>query len=151
MSDDITTLIPADAQFVPAKRSQQAAAALLRELAPHADEITTGVDDEVTFRDCGANFESVVCPKCNREIELETWQNWMSEDSADGAGFRLGSFLTPCCATEVTLNDLVYKWPQGFSRYYLDARNMNRRLSAASIRKLEEVLGCKLRAIRQHV
>jgi len=151
MSDDITTFVPEDPTFVPAKRSQQAAVTMLRELAPRADEITTGVDDKVTFRDCGANFESVSCPKCRREIDLETWQNWMSEDSSDGEGFRLASFVTPCCAGAVTLNDLVYEWPQGFSRYHLGARNAGRRFSAASIRKLEEVLGCRLRVIRQHI
>jgi hypothetical protein len=151
MSDDITTLVPEDPRFVPAKKAQRAAVTLLRELVPHSDEITTGVDDEVAFRDCGGNFESVACPKCRRKIELETWQGWMSEDSSDSGGFRLGSFATPCCGTNVTLNELAYKWPQGFSRYHLGASNIGRRLTAAAIRKLEEVLGCKLRVIRQHI
>jgi hypothetical protein len=151
MSDDITIFVPEDPRFVPTKKSQRAAVMMLRELAPRADEITTGVDDEVTFRDCGANFESVACPKCRREIDLQIWQNWMSEDTSDGGGFRLAPFVTPCCAAVMTLNDLVYKWPQGFSRYHLGASNVGRQLSAASIRRLEEVLGCRLRVIRQHI
>lgn len=151
MSDDITTFVPADPRFVPGKKAQRAAATMLRELAPRADEISSGVDDEVTFRDCGANFESVACPKCRREIDLEIWQTWMSEDSSDEGGFRLASFATPCCAVGVTLNDLVYTLPQAFSRYHLSARNVGRKFSAASIKKLEQVLGCRLRVVRQHI
>jgi hypothetical protein len=151
MSDDITTLVPEDPRFVPGKKAQRTAVTVLRELAPRADEITSGVDDEVLFRDCGGNFESVACPKCRREIDLEIWQSWMSDDSTDGGGFRLASFATPCCALGVTLNDLVYTLPQAFSRYYLSARNVERRFSAASITKLERVLGCRLRVVRQHI
>lgn len=151
MSDDITTFVPEDPRFVPGKKAWQAAVAMLRELAPRADEITSGVDDEVLFRDCGANFESVACPKCRREIDLELWQEWMSQDSSDGGGFRLASFSTPCCALAVTLNDLVYALPQAFSRYHLSARNAGRKFSAASITKLEEVLGCRLRVVQQHI
>jgi hypothetical protein len=151
MSDDITTFVPDDPRFVPGKKAQQTAVAVLRALAPRADEITNGVDDEVTFRDCGANFESVACPKCRREIDLQIWQSWMSDDSTDGGGFRLASFATPCCALSVTLNDLAYTLPQAFSRYHLSARNAGRKFSAASITKLEQALGCRLRVVRQHI
>ena len=151
MSDQISRLIPDDPGFVPTTKAQEAALATLRKLAPQADEITSGVDEGVTFRDCGANFEGVACPKCRSEIDLDTWQGWMEEDYSDPDGFRLGSFVTPCCTTEVRLSDLVYDWPQGFSRYHLTARNVGRPLSSASIRQLEGVLGCKLRVIRQQL
>jgi hypothetical protein len=151
VSDNITTLIPQDPRFVPTKKARDAAVRMLRALAPRADEITSGVDDEVSFRDCGGNFESVACPRCRKKIELETWQGWMFEDGPDDGGFRLGPLTTPCCKTEVTLNDLVYDWPQGFSRYYLSARNAGARFPVAVTRKLEDLLGCKLRVIRQRL
>jgi hypothetical protein len=150
MSDYITTLIPEDPSFVPSKMAQDVAIATLRSLAPKADDVASGVDDGVSFRDCGANFESVACPKCRSEIEQETWQTWMDQDYSDPSGFRLSSFVAPCCGAEVKLNDLVYDWPQGFSRYYLSASNVGRPLSSATITKLEGELGCKLRVIRQH-
>ena len=86
-----------------------------------------------------------------RRIDLETWQGWMDEDYSDPDGFRLGTFVTPCCTTQVRLSDLVYDWPQGFSRYYLTASNVGRTLSPASVRQLEVVLGCKLCVIRQQL
>jgi hypothetical protein len=151
MSDQISTLIPDDPRFVPTKKAQAAALATLRKLAPQADDISSGVDERVAFRDCGGNFESVGCPKCRCKIALETWQGWMDEDYSDPDGFRLGPFVTPCCTTEVRLSDLVYDWRQGFSRYYLTASNVRRPLSSASIGQLEGVLGCKLRIIRQQL
>ena len=151
MSDQITIFIPHDPRFVPTKEAQHAAVTMLGQLAPRPDDIASDVDDEVTFRDCGENFESVACPNCRRKIDLGRWQGWMSEDYSEGSGFCLRSFATSCCATTVTLNDLVYKWPQGFSRYYLSARNVGSRLSAASMGRLEKALGCKLRTIRQRI
>jgi hypothetical protein len=80
VSDHVVTLIPIDPRFVPSEQGQNAAAALLREIAPQADEIASEVDDVVQFRDCGGNFERVSCPRCGRELEVELWGEWMSAD-----------------------------------------------------------------------
>jgi hypothetical protein len=151
MSDHFTILIPDDPRFVPTTKAQGDAVVVLWKLSPEADDITSGVDEGVVFRDCGGNFESVACPKCRGKIDLGTWQSWMDEDYAESSGFRLGDFVTPCCSAQVRLSDLLYDWPQGFSRYYLIARNPDRPLSEASVGELERVLGCKLRVIRQHL
>jgi hypothetical protein len=75
----------------------------------------------------------------------------MSADHTESSGFRLRPIVTLCCGETTTLNHLEYNWPQGFSRYYLRARNAGRPLSAASVGKLEGVLGCKLWTVRQHI
>jgi hypothetical protein len=49
MPDQITKVIPEDPQFVPTKKAQKAAVEVLRDLAPQASGITSGVDDEVAF------------------------------------------------------------------------------------------------------
>ena len=59
MSDHFTTFIPADPRFVPSEKAQHAAAALLQDLAPDAEDVSSEVEDAVVFRDCGENFERV--------------------------------------------------------------------------------------------
>lgn len=151
MSDHITTFIPTDPRFGPSKKAQRAAAVLLKELAPNAEDVSSEVDDEVVFRDCGENFERVSCPQCRADIALDVWQAWMSEDCSEKGGFRLAAIVTPCCKAKTSLNELVYDWPQGFSRYSLKATNVADSLRDDAVLELEAVLGCKLRTILQMI
>jgi hypothetical protein len=150
MSDHITTFIPVDPRFVPSKKAQKAAIRLLKELAPSAEDVSSEVDDVVVFRDCGENFERVSCPHCRADIVLEVWQDWMSQDCEEDGGFRLAGVAAPCCKAMTSLDDLAYDWPQGFSRYSLKATNADG-LRDDAVAKLEAVLGCKLRRIRQMI
>jgi hypothetical protein len=105
----------------------------------------------IAFHDCGENFERVRCPHCGSEISIGLWQDWMSEDWSESAGFRLIPKAAPCCQTSLTLNDLTYTWPQGFARFSLTVVNPGTEPSADTITRLQEVLGCELRVIRRTV
>ena len=151
MSDSFTRIIPVDPTFVPTKRAQKAAATILRAAAPKADEVSSETDQQIVFRDCGGNFERIRCPACRKKIPIDTWQEWMETDYTDDGGFRLAPHITPCCKRAATLDDLDYDMPQGFSRYELQAMNINKRLPSTVLKKLEGVLGCKLRVIHQRI
>jgi hypothetical protein len=122
MSDSFVVVVPHDPRHVPSAEHQKALINLLRELAPTADEISSEVFDDVTFVDCGSNFESISCPACQASIDLDWWQDRMSEDF-DGRGFSLKKYQSPCCATSVDLNELSYDWPQAFARFSCELRN----------------------------
>ena len=151
MSDSFIRIIPVEPTFVPTKRAQKAAATILRAAAPKADEVSSEADEQITFRDAGGNCDRVGCPACGKEIAVETWQEWMDAAYSDEGGFRLAPLNTPCCKRPTTLNDLDYDMPQGFSRYELRAMNINKRLPSTVLKKLESVLGCKLRVIHQRI
>ena len=151
MSDSYIRIIPVEPAFIPTKRAQKAAATILRAAAPKADEVTSEADEQISFRDAGGNFDRVGCPACGKEIAVDTWQEWMDADCSDDGGFRLAPLITPCCKRSSTLNDLAYDMPQGFSRYELRATNIDKRLPATVLKKLEGVLGCKLRVIHQRI
>jgi len=108
------------------------------------------VYESVQFFDCGGNFERVVCPACGSEIQNQWWQDRMKEDFA--GGFKLASYVTPCCDAQCTLHEVVYEWPQGFGRFVLEAMNPNMgKLEGSDQQDLEKILGTKLRVIYQHI
>lgn len=151
MSDNWIYLIPDDAFFIPDASKQELARRRLHEIAPEAGEIKQSVSENVRFQDCGANFERIGCPSCQAEISISWWQRCMDEDF-DGDGFRVATYDTPCCGSKITLHDLAYEWPQGMCRFSLDLLNGNLdRLHDRHKRELEEILGCKLRVIYQHL
>ena len=72
-------------------------------------------------------------------------EDWHGED-----GFHLHRHITPCCRSDVNVNDLVYEWPQGFARWFIAARNTGRGpLTDSERQELEAIAGLPLRAIAQ--
>jgi hypothetical protein len=51
----------------------------------------------------------------------------------------------------VTLNELEYDWPQGFSRYALSVMDPGKAGLEEMAPQLEASLGCRLRVIRRHL
>jgi len=151
MSDYNAIVIPVEPRFVPKKAAVAKAVAILRKLAPKADEIEPVIEETVVFRDCGENFDRIRCPACRAEIDLDEWQEWMDGDWSEARGFSLRRIVVPCCKRSMTLNDLAYEEAQGFSRFALYARNPDKILSRAAVAKLEAALGCKLRIIHNRV
>lgn len=150
MSDHLVLFIPLDPRFIPGADVDAAARDLLRAAAPEADEVSSGTDDHVVFRDCGENFEAVRCPGCGTQLAIATWQAWMDADY-DGSGFRLQAVTMPCCGIRETLNGLAYDPAQGFSRYVLTGANIERELPPSTLGDLERTLGCRLRVVRQMI
>jgi len=151
MSDHFTIFVPVDPRFVPAQAGQGSAASLLQQVEPAADEIRLQAEDRVIFRDCGENFERVRCPACGEEIDVGTWQEWMSADYDEDGGFGLVPVPLPCCGRAATLDELDYEAPQAFSRFALTAKNFAGHPPPDLIAQLETALGCRLRVVHQHL
>ena|SRR5450631_717952 len=151
MSDHSIVIVPRDPSFVPTDEQQQRVVGVLNRIAPAAESVTVEASPEVRFFDCGQNFEGLSCPHCESEISVEWWQDRMDDDT-DGSGFRLGTYETPCCEALVTLNELIYDWPQAFGRFCWTVQNPNiGELTDAAKTELEVVAGFALVPIQQHV
>jgi len=149
MSDNWIRLVPTDPHYVPDRARQIRARARFGEIAPEG-KIGAAVFDTVAFFDCGGNFEAIRCPACGAELPVEWWQRCMEEDY--GAGFRLATYVLPCCGAACTLNDLGYQWPQAFGRFALEALNPGvGALGDEHKKELEEILGAELRVVYQHL
>ncbi len=149
MSEHYVCFIPADPKFVPSKGSQDAAVALIQRAWLHISEITPETNEHIVFRDCGENFESIHCPSCNTELKVDQWHELMEQDYSDEGGFQLDQLPMPCCEEKLTLNDLSYKWPMGFSRFVLRAGDPGCEDSEKLLNELESAIGCQLRIIHQ--
>lgn len=149
MADKTLKLIPRDPDFLPDGGKVTDAKQALEGMFPAADEISVDLGDERRFFDCGANFEKVLCPLSGEEIELELWQDAM--DRAAVTKFTDLSFINPANGEEMSLNDLVYDWPQGFAKFGLCVLNPGAPdLAADDVAKLEVILGCRLTKILGH-
>lgn len=151
MSDHFIEIIPEDPAIVPEPAAQRAALEYLQSLAPDADGVECELAEHVEFRDCGENFESVSCPSCGAELDIDWWAEALDADH-DGDGFRLRAIALPCCGAARTLHELRYELPQGFSRFVLSAMNPDiDPLSDTARRELERLLGCTVRIIYRHL
>lgn len=149
MSDNWIIAIPEDPECIPDEPRQLQARDWISKLAPQADAVELRASQEIQFVHCGSNFERVVCPSCRSEVPIRWWQQQMDEDYDNG--FTLRTHVTPCCGQPHTLADLVYEWPQGFSRFSLAARNPGiGTLDDVHQRELERILGTKLLVIYRH-
>jgi hypothetical protein len=147
MSDNYLRFIPTDPEYVPEARD--AARNLLAALLPDAQKVKASLHDEVQFVDCGTNFEKILCPRCRARIDMDWWSDSMR--NALHVKFRQLEVTLPCCHEPASLNDLDYRWPMGMARFVLEAMNPNvRELSPEGLEQLEQLLGCRLRAIWAH-
>ena len=151
MSDNWIALVPEDPGFVPPAETHQPAIAMFQEIAPEADEIEIKLTETIQFFDCGANFEKITCPKCEKELPIDWWQDRMDDDYENN-GFRLSEYSAPCCNESIRLDELRYDWPQAFARFGIDAMNPNiGELTDEQRTKFERILGTPLRTIYQHI
>lgn len=150
MSDNFLVLIPVHPEYVPALESQSVAANMLRCVVATNSSVSIRATPDIQFVDAGSNFERISCPLCHQIIDLDWWSAAMDE-AAEVEFARLDA-VTPCCRTNVSLNDLVYDWPQGFSRFEIRAMNPGISvLESDSLHQLEVTLGCSLRVIWCHL
>lgn len=151
MSDNWVLFVPKMPEHVPPPGNAKAALELLEELMPDADEIKIIQKEHVQFFDCGANLETVTCPRCSADIDFNWWGETMSSDHDEETGFRLDAYSMPCCSTPVALNELVYEFHQAFGRIALSAMNPNvGKVSDNAVRKIEAALGCDISVVYQH-
>jgi hypothetical protein len=149
MSDHFITVIPTDPYFVASADALRKAQELLSTVLASAEQIEMHTSDEVAFVDQGGNFERISCPRCRKELTTLWWQDAM--DKSHESGFQRLDIITPCCAFSTSLNDLEYRWPAGFARCWVRAREpRNKELSPHQLAQLEDILGTTLRQIWTH-
>ncbi|HEX8792299.1 MAG TPA: hypothetical protein VF765_15195 [Polyangiaceae bacterium] len=73
--------------------------------------------------DCGENLEAIFCPRCATELDMDWWHEAM--DRSYATSFTDRDITLPCCRARARLEDLDYRWSQGFARFILEARNAN--------------------------
>ncbi len=151
MSDDRVHMFPAEAGTGCNQDNLQDAVAYFRTIAPTAVDVKSWASDHLDFIHCGANFGMICCPTCGREIDAHIWGDWMELGSGEN-GFTLTQHSMQCCATQHTLHELVYEWPQGFSRCGVSAMNPNiGEVSEEQRKRFELILGCPVRVIYEHL
>ncbi len=148
MSDHFLVVIPRD----PNAELPDTAEAVRKAMAELPETGETRVKDygKLQFIDAGENYERIRCPNCGHTFTIPEWHAWMDADWHGEDGFHLHRHEAPCCGHEMTLNDLVYEWPQGFARWFVSARNIGRGpLTEDEVKILEAVAGLPLKAIAQ--
>jgi hypothetical protein len=149
VSENWIRLISVDPQYIPDLFQQKRAIKELAIIAPEAD-ITVQLYDTIQLFDCGGNFERVLCPSCKTEVSVDWWAERLNEDYENG--FKLATYVLPCCNARCTFNEMVYEWPQAFGKFSLEARNPNiGMLNEKDKNVLEEILGTSLIVVYQHL
>ncbi len=139
-------IVPTEPAFEPTDEQQKKAIQYLAEEYPQ-NEIRSILTKDIQFKDAGENFESVACNLCGQEIEIEYWQEAM--DNASHSSFNDLSFVSSCCNSNTSLNDLDYKMTQGFSKYELEIINPSQKEDDLNriVGDLQSILGKEIRLI----
>ncbi|WNQ08851.1 hypothetical protein MJA45_14440 [Paenibacillus aurantius] len=144
MTQSIVKLIPIDETFVPRLEDTDQAVSLLKTLFKETIEVNRF--EEIEFIDQGSNFEQIVCPVCSKEIDPNWWQEEMNK--AYLTKFRNLMTILPCCKANLSLNELGYTWPAGFSKYCIEILNPSETaIIYEHIKELEDLLKTKLKII----
>jgi hypothetical protein len=148
MSDTILKIIATDPGHVPNASTQKAVNALLQSLV-QADDIELLTTDTIEFVDGGENFGTIACNLCGKLIASEEWQETM--DAAYATQFEDLQFVTPCCSSAASLNNLLYEYPLGFARFQIAIRNPVDSNTDELVDRLQSVLNMPLRVIWAHI
>jgi hypothetical protein len=115
MSITYAYILPENEKYVPCKTEWKAILDAIKIRGKANLEVYLEQNDIIQFYDCGENFESISCPFCKSELDLEWWQDEMGK--ASEIGFSEIKLLTPCCNKNSSLNELKYDMPQGFAKF----------------------------------
>lgn len=148
MSTLYLCLFPADPYFAPDEGQRERALSQLTEFVLLAGKIEEESSDHPVFVHPGGNWEGVECPRCGRDLD-----DWWPETTrrAKDTQFSDLRVRTPCCGLETTLNDLHYRWPSGFARYVLSARDPRRDPTVADLHEFEITLGTPIKKLWRRV
>ena len=147
MSSTVLKIIPTNPAYVPGTSEQEKAKDFLGKHYDKAQiEFTT--TNTIEFVDQGANFDSVSCNFCGKNIETEVWQNAM--DKAYEKQFTDLTFATPCCNKKTSLNDLTYHSAAGFAKFVMTISDAKNELTDKDFKELEEIIGSPIRNIWAH-
>lgn len=113
-------------------------------LAPDNDGTKATWHDEITFVDCGSRFDHVACPQCGSVLD----RAWLRDRASEASDASAVVVIVPCCDTAMSLNDLIYHEPCGFTRFDISVWNPGRSwLSDSELTTVSEALGHPVRQI----
>ena len=144
MSSTVVRYIPEDPEYVAEPAAAEAARALLQKAlgAPAVASVTEGT----IFVDPGENLDTIRCPACSDELDMDWWQGEMAR--AGERKFARLDVTVPCCGAETSLHDLDYEMPAGFARMVLEVQDPHGDPDeAVDLDALERLLGCIVRRI----
>ena len=143
MSHTLLKIISIDPGFVTNMETQEKAKAILaKHYRPSTIEFQT--TDSIEFIDQGANFESVACNSCGRDLEMDEWQALV--DNAFEKQFEDLTFITSCCHSKSSLNDLKYNMPAGFAKFTVSISEAPEEPTENELSQLEGLLGTRFSA-----
>lgn len=122
MTAHFLAVIPQDPQ---ARLSQDKLTVLETALAEICGTDETRIKDfgdRLQFIDCGDAQPVIRCPSCAVEADLGWWGQRMDHAWDPDHGFHLCQFAMPCCGDPARLNELCYEPAQGFSTWFVSAR-----------------------------
>lgn len=133
---------------------------LLGSFFPEGEDFQAEIYDEIEFIDQGENIEAVICPACEKRLEMDhftegdpivAWWYDLSEVMEEAAVASITTKM-PCCGQVVRMMDLEFDWPAGFARFELSVMNPNEadNLTELQLHELEQILDCQLRQVRAH-
>ena len=144
MSDYVVKLIPTDPfMSIPTERLEKAVAFIREHI--ECDEVEVSDEETPEFIDCGENLESITCPECGSELDLEWWGEAMNE--VWESEFDDLTTKMPCCGKSVSLNDLEYNLPCGFACCVIEIWNPEDPLDDEMLDSLQKILGTTIRKI----
>lgn len=152
MSNNWILIVPKSPEHVPSSDEAKAALELLKKSMPDADEIEIVQSEHVQFFDCGANLETITCPRCSANIDFDWWGETMSLDYDEKSGFQLNEYRLPCCSASASLIELIYAFHQAFGRFALSVMNPNiGKISDDTVSEIEAALGSGVSVVYQHI
>ena len=147
MSSTVLKIIPTNPYYVPDKIQQDKAKMFLIKLYKK-EQIEFITTDTIEFVDQGENFDSVSCNLCGQNIEIEDWQNAM--DKAYDKQFTDLEFITPCCHSKTSLNDLTYHSTAGFAKFIITISDAQTEIEEQDLNEVRQILGTPLRIVWAH-
>lgn len=146
-------LIPTDPRWQPTPGAAERTAGRARVLAAvpqHHPNVEVEFFARMTVAHPMENLERIGCPRCGREIDPEWFDRLTDLQSPNPDGFDNLDTTVPCCRRVLSLADLDYDWPAGFSRFRITLWNPDRELTAENLATLSMTLGHELRVIHAH-
>jgi hypothetical protein len=144
MSTTVVRYIPEDPDYVAEPAAIEAARALLQKALGSPAVATT--TEGATFVDPGENLDTIRCPACGDELDMDWWQGEMAR--AGKRKFACLDVTVPCCGAETSLHDLDYDMPAGFAHMVLAVQDPKGDPDeVVDLDALERLLGCVVRRI----
>ena len=119
MSDTIFKIFP---RYYYPKYTDEQIISAVKVLKSVSSEIITFTNYKcVKFISCGKGLEQIFCQWCGRKLEVDLWQEVMS--NAYEISFEYLGFRTPCCNLPSSLEELIYVKPCGFATFVIEVHN----------------------------